>query len=954
MQIRCCLILLTTFFYIHSKAQVTELPLIFQSFGIENGLYNPLINDVVILNGTDRYFATEGNGLVHFQQGRFYYYGLPEGLRYPFISTLCVVNDDSILVGSENEMYFFSTKSNTFHLLYSFPSKSKVRKILSNARGIYVLTNDDKLWIFEKSEKVQLINEIKLTSPAKITKWNQRIIVAKDDTCLYQVKDNILEAFYVDTLKILNIGSLSDALYIFSDVSIIKIKKTIKTIIRTKKKLNFVKNLVKNDQYLLCRIDEDKLLSLDASNRVKYISIPAETNKFSLLDNGELWISEGNRVKCYLYPSVERVFEFSKDRISKVYDLKIINHQLFISAGTSIILVDLSSNEVREIPFNTKNGLVLQILKDKKDILFNTENGLIPFYKRNAMPYPSLQGKYIGSASEYPAGCLSYISHSAISLHCEKEERKIDLDRTILSHHWTDTHRIWIQTDNTLEFYSFKNSELSLIRTFKISPNALIFNGDKSRKIWLLDDGTIKVFKDTIQTTFYSTSIRIDNILKVRNLGEDTLIILGDKIQMAYIENNKINLITLNYFNWINGVNQILDFFEYQSEIYAISTNSILKISNKIFSNYSNPKILLFRTMVNGNDRNLSENIFLNSNENTLHFYFSTPSDIFTEKEYRYRYILTSNRFKNDTIDSSLPELYLANIYPANYTLIYELISPENTVVDRNVIHFTIASPLWQRWWVVTGTLVFLISGSVAFVKWRTNQLREKVRLKETLLETETRALRLQMNPHFLYNSLESIEGFILKSDKVSAIRHLNNFTRLMRLILEGSDKGFHSLKREKEILYYYLDLERMRANNEFDYQIHIFPENVEIDQLLIPSMIIQPHVENAIIHGIRPLKDRKGLIKIIFTINENNNELEVLIDDNGVGRSKSSEFSVKNDVKSKSMALNINAQRLKILSQTHNKTFLISIEDLFDDFGVPSGTRVRMTLPILKNTEVC
>lgn len=175
-----------------------------------------------------------------------------------------------------------------------------------------------------------------------------------------------------------------------------------------------------------------------------------------------------------------------------------------------------------------------------------------------------------------------------------------------------------------------------------------------------------------------------------------------------------------------------------------------------------------------------------------------------------------------------------------------------------------------------------------------------------------------------------------------------------MRLILEGSDKGIHSLKREKEILEYYLELEKMRASNAFDFEIKIIPSDADTDNLFLPSMMIQPHVENAIIHGIRPLKNRKGYIQIIFTINRQMDEVEVLIEDNGAGRSKSSEFSVKNDVKSKSMALNINTQRLKIMSKTYKKTFLISIEDLFDDFGVPSGTRVRMNLPIIKNTEVC
>lgn len=951
---RLILILLTTFSGIHANAQPQELPLIFQSFGLENGLYNALINDVILVKGTDRYFATEGNGLMHFQQGRFFYYGLPEGLQFPFISTLCILNDDTLLLGSEHQVFYFTTRTKSFHLLHNFPVHIKVRKILTNRTKIFILSNEDKLYIINKNTEPTILKEIKLSPPAKIISWNDRILVAKDDTCIYEFKNNTFEIFYTTRSNILNVGILSERLLIFTDQNIIKIQNSESEIIPYSQRIQFIKNLVGNKQFLLGRVNDNKLIAVDTSGEIKFISIPKETNKFFLLDNGELWMSEGNRVKCYLFPSVDPISDFSKNKISKVYDLKTNGSRLIISAGSNVFSIDLQTNQYREVPINQNIGLVLQILKVNGRILLNTEDGLFRYNDLTLTPYSYLHGKYIGNINAYSSGCISFQDNTKILIKCDKKDKTIDFHSAILSHHWTDTNSLWIQTESSLDYYMISDLHPKRVATYKITPNVLISKDEGASKIWVIDDGVIQIFQDTTYKIFKSPTVQLDKIIKLRNIGEDTLIIIGDKIQMAYLKNNTINLTTLNYLKWINGTDQLLDFFKYGSQIFSISSRSVLKISNNLFTNYSNPTILLYRTMVNGIERNIPENVILKSNENTLHISFATTSDIFSEREYRYRFIIESDKFKNDTIDSSLPELYLANIYPAKYTLIYELISPENTVVDRGKMSFTISLPLWQRWWLISSIFVVFLLGSITFIRWRTNQLQEKVKLREMLVETETKALRLQMNPHFLYNSLESIEGFILNSDKISAIRHLNNFTRLMRLILEGSDKGIHSLKREKEILEYYLELEKMRASNAFDFEIKILPSDADTDNLFLPSMMIQPHVENAIIHGIRPLKNRKGYIQIIFTINKQMDEVEVLIEDNGAGRSKSSEFSVKNDVKSKSMALNINTQRLKIMSKTYKKTFLISIEDLFDDFGVPSGTRVRMNLPIIKNTEVC
>ncbi|QLG44382.1 tetratricopeptide repeat-containing sensor histidine kinase [Costertonia aggregata] len=222
------------------------------------------------------------------------------------------------------------------------------------------------------------------------------------------------------------------------------------------------------------------------------------------------------------------------------------------------------------------------------------------------------------------------------------------------------------------------------------------------------------------------------------------------------------------------------------------------------------------------------------------------------------------------------------------------------------------------------------------------NEQISKAKLSEELQTLEMKALRAQMNPHFLFNSLNSINTMILNDENENASRYLSKFSKLVRLLLENSEQPMVSLKDEMDMLETYIQLEAIRFNNKLEYQINI-DEHIDQESTMLPSMVMQPFVENAIWHGLLH-KDNKGLLTISIT--EEDNKLHCSIIDNGVGREKSVTLKQEGGLKKKSMGIKITADRLKILTH-QNIQDVINIIDLKDENQNAVGTQVNLQIPI-------
>lgn len=227
----------------------------------------------------------------------------------------------------------------------------------------------------------------------------------------------------------------------------------------------------------------------------------------------------------------------------------------------------------------------------------------------------------------------------------------------------------------------------------------------------------------------------------------------------------------------------------------------------------------------------------------------------------------------------------------------------------------------------------------------RKNRDRELAEANKKIGELKLMALRSVMNPHFIFNVLSSIQFFIARNDKLNAIHYLSTFSKLIRSILSHSVSNTIKLSDEVAMLENYVQLEMTRFENKFEFQLNVDPD-VDLDAIEIPSLLIQPYVENAILHGLYN-KNGQGLLSI--RIRETCQEVVFEIEDNGIGREASKKLKMLNSPTHRSLGSQLTEERLKLISQ-QSRT-LLKIDDLKEN-GVPSGTRVTVCIPIYEQVH--
>ena len=214
--------------------------------------------------------------------------------------------------------------------------------------------------------------------------------------------------------------------------------------------------------------------------------------------------------------------------------------------------------------------------------------------------------------------------------------------------------------------------------------------------------------------------------------------------------------------------------------------------------------------------------------------------------------------------------------------------------------------------------------------------------------ELEMQALRAQMNPHFIFNCLSSINRFILKNESKAASNYLTRFSRLIRMVLINSQRSLISLDDELQMLELYLEMERLRFKNSFDYSI-TFLNTIDTDNIFIPPLLLQPFCENAIWHG---LMHREGHGKLDIELSRANNIINCIITDNGIGREKAEEMKSKTAEREKSMGLKITTERLALLNREKALHTFYEIEDLKDENANAVGTKVTLKIRLNETIE--
>lgn len=254
---------------------------------------------------------------------------------------------------------------------------------------------------------------------------------------------------------------------------------------------------------------------------------------------------------------------------------------------------------------------------------------------------------------------------------------------------------------------------------------------------------------------------------------------------------------------------------------------------------------------------------------------------------------------------------------------------------------FSIAPALWEKPWFITLAVLLLLTAIVLLFRLRLRMAKRKNQLLLDLAESQQKSLLQIMNPHFIYNLLNTIQGTILKNDNITSASILSRFAKLMRLSVEMGNERWVTLEKESEFLKKYTELEILRSGRKFSFHIHI-DRAIPASRMQIPTMVIQPFVENAIKHGVMHLTSLHGKIEVSFFFE--NQSLICVIDDNGVGREVSSLINKGNT--HQSSGISITLKRLSLLHQENKTRYLYRVDDKNDIDHQSSGTSVLVSLP--------
>lgn len=424
---------------------------------------------------------------------------------------------------------------------------------------------------------------------------------------------------------------------------------------------------------------------------------------------------------------------------------------------------------------------------------------------------------------------------------------------------------------------------------------------------------------------------------------------VGTNRGVSRLKPEKNGTYSVNTMNLSNGLvsSEVNQMVIYQSNLY-LATNTglaIVKIADAFNSTISIP-VYIESFLVNNIKSDHSKNKIYNYYENFMKIgfkgiYAKAEGDI--KYKYRLEGLDTNWTYSKNTF------VQYTTLPAGKYKFIVYAINFDGKLSESPAtIYFEINPPFWKTWWfilvcmgLVSFVIYFLYSRRIRLIQ---KQEEQKTRFYKQIAESELKALRAQMNPHFMFNAINSIQTFVLLNDSKSAQKYLTKFSRLIRSVLENSKHEVIPLSKEIETLSLYIELECLRASFSFDYDLKV-NNSVRPDIVQIPPMLLQPYIENAILHGLKPLKGKKGFLQVEFWYE--NSALKCIIEDNGVGRKRAMELKEKKKASHQSMGMAVTQDRLDVLSKSNFFRTQVHIIDKFEN-EIASGTRVEINIEYL------
>jgi sensor histidine kinase YesM len=488
--------------------------------------------------------------------------------------------------------------------------------------------------------------------------------------------------------------------------------------------------------------------------------------------------------------------------------------------------------------------------------------------------------------------------------------------------------------------------------------------------LYVISTEGIKEIKNNNESVYAENVLAINNLLYVLDT-KGYLSVLNTKYQFKKLNatqnipdetirlirksNNNLLIIGTNYiyiFNAVDNTYQKVDFhiqaglindiIKDESNLIILTNDAVIRVPITDNKTYRNHWFHINSFAINHTQRSWQKPLKLSYDENNVEIKFSVLSYFQKIPQVYYRI----NQQEWVAVHKETRSVSFPSLSAGSYTMQFKV---GNTII-ADAIKFTINPPFWKTWWfyllltVSFSAMVYMYFTRKSYIMRRQIKLlNEKVLLEKNLSKSVMASIKSQMNPHFFYNALNTIQAYIFTNDKQKANNYLAKFSKLTRLILEMSEKEKVSLVEEIDALTLYLELEKMRFNTGFEYSFE-FNLQYEKESIEFPPMLIQPYIENAIKHGLLHKEGEKTL-KISFK--QLKNHLEVAIIDNGIGRKRSEELNKIKNEKHQSFSTQANEKRLEILNKGMQNKMAVKILDRYNDYGLATGTTVILSIPL-------
>ena len=641
-------------------------------------------------------------------------------------------------------------------------------------------------------------------------------------------------------------------------------------------------------------------------------------------------------------------------------------------------VVEYTNNDLLE-----KDDL-LRITKKGNELYFGGVKGSI--YKLNQSKLSVVQDnlKKIEYLKFLPLSNLFFVNGLAFDSNLKKS-LKDQLYNKYDSFESSVTSKIWYTTRDGL-FYVYKNQLTPTKADYDLRSYAIL-EDNLTKVVWIGSSTGLEILKDGVfrkimhnnQPIFCSSIIQIENQIWVGST-KGVLVFQGEKLiqiinkqsgllsekvrkmirdkQYVYIASNQglqqydLNTKKFKSFTKAEGLlsNAVFDFEVMNNSVFIITSKGLQEMSfQDIHSEASTlPKITISEILINGFEKVQSRTVF-NPDENTIEFTVVAISHKYRDK-LKFQYQLEGYDTKWYTGDFSSNKIRYSKLADGKYKLNLRAVYNDLASTQITTYSFEIETVFWKTkafiilaFLLISGLSYFLYLMRIRFVVAKKNIEIEKVKYKQELNKSKLAALKSQMNPHFIFNALNSIQEFILSNKKELASNYLADFADLMRSYLQHSQEDAVSLHDEIETLDLYLKLEKIRFEEDFEFTIQC-DASIDKEQTNIPSFLLQPFVENAIKHGLLHQTGRK-ILSVSFTkISQHSIQCE--IQDNGIGRVANAKLNEKR--KHQSFATKASQNRLELLNQSAEDKIELQIIDLYGDQKQSLGTKVILTIPII------